>query len=297
MSPLQKTPGSIKQPVYYLSHGGGPWPFMTGTFRTMFQPLEQSLQAIPAVLPATPRAVLIVSAHWETEQFMLSAADWPAMIYDYTGFPADLYNISYPAPGAPALAEAIAQQLHGEGWRVGLDRERGFDHGTYSLLKAIYPHADVLVVQMSIRSPLDPAEHLAMGQALQPLRDAGVLILGSGQSFHNLECRGATARSASVAFDTWLRKVLLTNTPEARNQALLAWESAPFARLAHPHPDHFIPLLVVAGAAGHDVAQCVFGDYLGDFATSCYGFGGGAEVSPHDVLRLHQQEGSKHERL
>lgn len=277
-----------RQPVFYLSHGGGPWSFMTGEFRKMFEPLERSLKAIPGELPSRPQAILIVSGHWETEEFMLSAAARPGMIYDYSGFPADLYKISYPAPGAPELAERIAQHLQETGWRVGLDRERGYDHGTYSLLKAIYPQADIPVVQMSMRIPLDPAEHLAIGRALQPLRDAGILILGSGQSFHNLRFQGPQARSASVIFDTWLRRSILVPSAETRNRALLAWEEAPYARLAHPHADHFMSLLMVAGAAGDDLAKCVFGDYLADFATSAYCFGGSAMDSPYDALRFHK---------
>lgn len=290
---VSKAPVSrpLRQPVYYLSHGGGPWPYMDGAFRSMFSPLERALQAIPSALPARPRAILVISGHWETREFMLSAASRPGMIYDYSGFPPELNHIHYPAPGEPTLAREIARLLEQQGWHVTLDHERGYDHGTYSLLQPIYPQADIPVLQMSIRTPLDPAEHLAIGAALQPLREQGVLILGSGQSFHNLQLHGPQARAASLVFDTWLRHSLLNTSTLQRNAALLAWENVPGARQAHPHADHFIPLLVVAGAAGDEAACCIFGDFLADFATSAYCFGGSCQESEFDRLRLHQGSG------
>ncbi len=280
---------SARQPVYYLSHGGGPWPFMGGPFREMFRVLERSLQDLPRQLPEPPRAILIVTGHWEETHFSVSTAAQPGMIYDYHGFPEQLYQISYPAPGSPALAEQTAALLEAGGWRVRRDPERGYDHGTYSLLKPIYPQAEIPVVQLSLLSNLDPVEHFAAGQALMPLREQGVLILGSGQSFHNLRARGPQMRAASEIFDTWLRHTLLDLSIEARNIELLAWEQAPMARVAHPRAEHLIPLMVVAGAAGAESASCVFGDYLADFATSAYRFSADAMTTEFDLLQLHHR--------
>lgn len=262
-----------RMPAYYLSHGGGPWPFMEGPFRAMFAQLERSLQDIPRQLPAPPRALLVITGHWEEAQFTVSTASQPGMIYDYFGFPGSMYQIRYPAPGSPELADQVVALLEQSSLPVRTNPKRGFDHGTYSLLKPLYPEANVPVVQLSLRLPLDPAEHISAGRALAPLRDQGVLILGSGQSFHNMNIRGPQARQASETFDGWLRHNVLAE-PDRRAAMLVDWEHAPNARLAHPHADHLIPLHVVVGAAEVDPATCVFGDYIADLATSAFRFGG-----------------------
>lgn len=267
-----------RMPVYFLSHGGGPWPFMQGPFREMFRALEGMLRDIPRQLPARPRAVLVISAHWEAARFTLSTATRPGMIHDYAGFPASMYRIAYPAPGAPDVAMEVGALLEAVGISVAFDGERGYDHGTYGVLAPIYPEADVPVLQMSIRSPLDETEHLAMGKALTPLRDNGILIIGSGQSFHNLSLRGPQAREASDQFDQWLRRAV--EAPAAvRNESLIAWAKAPAARIAHPHADHLIPLHVAAGAASDDAGVCIFRDRIADIATSAYRFGGNLAVT------------------
>ncbi|MBT0569854.1 dioxygenase [Curvibacter sp. CHRR-16] len=281
-----------RQPVYYLSHGGGPWPFMNGPFRDIFAVMEKSLQDLPYQLPEAPRAILIISSHWEADVFSVSASPQPPMIYDYFGFPDALYRIQYPAPGHPELAHQVASLLQDAGWDVDIDPHRGYDHATYSLLKPIYPEANIPVVQLSMRVGFDPAEHIAVGRALSPLRDQGILILGSGQSFHNLRERGKQSLPASEMFDLWLRQSLLNRSAEERSAALVNWEKAPYARLAHPQEDHLIPLMVAAGAAGDDHAVCVFGDYVANFATSAYRFGGDTATSPYDVLQLHTRQGS-----
>lgn len=267
-----------RMPVYFLSHGGGPWPFMQGPFREMFRALEGMLRDIPRQLPARPRAVLVISAHWEAARFTLSMATRPGMIHDYAGFSASMYRIAYPAPGAPDVAMEVGTLLEAAGLPVAFDGERGYDHGTYGVLAPMYPDADVPVLQMSIRSPLDETEHLEMGKALTPLRDNGILIIGSGQSFHNLSLRGPQAREASDQFDQWLRRAV--EAPAAvRNESLIAWAKAPAARIAHPHADHLIPLHVAAGAASDDAGVCIFRDRIADIATSAYRFGGNLAVT------------------
>ena len=268
-----------RQPVYYLSHGGGSWPYISGSFRAMFQPLEHSLRNLPSQLPAPPRAVLVVRSHGITPRFAVSTGERPGMIYDYGGFPEEMYRIHYPAPGSPDIAAQVADRLEANGWKTDRDAERGFDHGTYSLLKPIYPDANMPVVQLSLREDMNPHEHFAIGQALAPLRDEGVLILGSGQSFHNLGLRGPQATSASVMFDRWLHSVMQEPDAKTRHDALMNWEYAPAARLAHPSEDHLIPLMVVAGAAREAPPVCVFRDYLAGVASSAFRFGG-ADQAP-----------------
>ncbi len=191
-----------RQPVYFLSHGGGPWPWMTGPFRDAQALLEESLQRLPSELPAPPKAILLVSGHWEAPDFTVQTSPNPPMFYDYGGFPEEMYRIQYPAPGSPALAGRVVELLSGAGIPVREDPERGYDHGMYAVLYPAWPDADVPVVQLSVKSNLDPEEHLAVGRALAPLRDEGILILGSGFSYHNLRLMGPGARVPSASSTT-----------------------------------------------------------------------------------------------
>jgi len=274
-----------RQPVYFLSHGGGPWPYMDGPMRTHFALMERALQDIPRQLPHPPVAVLVVSGHWEEQDFTVSSSPRPGMEYDYYGFPPETYRIRYPAPGSPQLAARVQQLLGAAGWPVAADPQRGFDHGTFSMMQPIYPQADVLVVQLSLKTSMDPAEHLAAGRALAPLRDEGILIIGSGQSYHNLRLWNPAGAQPAAAFDAWLRASLLGTTPAERDAALLEWEHAPAARLAHPREDHLIPLMVAAGAAGEDPAIAIYGErFMGSLAVSSFRFGAGHAIGPFDLL-------------
>ena len=154
-----------RQPTYFFSHGGGPWPWMTGAFRDAQAQLEESLQRLPSELPEPPRAILMVSAHWEAPDFTVQTNPNPPMLYDYGGFPAEMYTIQYPAPGSPALARRVVDLLSGAGITVREDAERGFDHGMYSVLAPAWPAAEIPVVQLSIKQSFDPEEHLAVGRA------------------------------------------------------------------------------------------------------------------------------------
>jgi len=276
----------MTQPVYFLSHGGGPWPWLEGEFRREFDWLEASLKALPSQLPEPPRAVLAISGHWEETEFTVSTAAQPGMVYDYSGFPEHTYHISYPAPGSPELAARVVDLAKGAGIAMGTDPERGFDHGTFSMMQPIYPQADVPVVSVSMKAGYDPATHLALGRALAPLRDEGVLIVGSGLSYHNLRAFGPQAAQPSAHFDAWLRHALLDLSPEARKAALLDWASAPAARLAHPREDHLIPLMVAAGAGGDDRAVCIYwqADLRGGVTASAYRFG--ADTTPCGFDRI-----------
>jgi aromatic ring-opening dioxygenase catalytic subunit (LigB family) len=266
---------SNRLPTYFVSHGGGPWPWMKDQFGHTYDKLEASLADMARLAGARPKAVLVVTGHWEAPAFIASSGKAPGMIYDYGGFPPHTYRISYPAPGEPALAERVAALLAASGVASGTDPQRGFDHGTFSMLYPLYPQADMPVVQLSIRHGYDPLEHILAGRALAPLRDEGVLIIGSGLSYHNLRQFGPNGREASHAFDGWLRRTLLELAPDARNAAMLEWSDAPAARVAHPREDHLMPLFVALGAAEHEAAALVYheDDFFGSLAVSSFRFG------------------------
>lgn len=264
----------MKQPTFFLSHGGGPWPWMDGDFRSGHAQLEAALQAVPASLPEAPRAILMISAHWEETAFTVMTAPRPGMLYDYGGFPPHTYEVVYPAHGDPVLAERVVALIEAAGLPAARNATRGFDHGAFCTLAPMYPDAQIPVVQLSLRRGLDPTEHLALGRALAPLRDDGVLILGSGFSFHNLPLMfGGTGRAPSVAFDAWLQTAL--PAPAGRGERLAAWALAPAARQAHAREEHLLPLMVAAGAAEADEARCVYHEtaYMGAITASSFRFG------------------------
>ena len=261
-------------PTYFISHGGGPWPWLEGDFRRQFDRLEVSLKDLVASLPRKPRAVLVISGHWEEDRFTVMSGDAPGMVYDYGGFPKHTYEIRYSAPGSPQVAARVKELLEAAGLPVALDPARGYDHGTFVPLAVMYPDADVPVLQLSLRHGYSPEEHLALGRALAPLRDEDVLIVASGLSFHNLRAFGPAARDPSEAFDGWLDRALMS-TPEERTGQLIKWEKAPAARVAHPQEDHFIPLLVAVGAAEREPATRVYHErgFMGGVTASSYRFG------------------------
>ncbi len=266
---------STRLPTYFLSHGGGPWPFMKDQYGATYEVLEAALADLPNQIGGRPQAVLVVSGHWEERRPTLSSGQWPPMIYDYSGFPAHTYQIQYKAPGAPALAERAGALLRAGGFDAALDAARGFDHGTYSMLYPVFPQAEVPVVQLSLMRGFDPLAHVEMGRALAPLRGEGVLIIGSGLSYHNLRQFGPGGRLASHQFDDWLRFALLTLPPSERTAALLNWSGAPYARMAHPREEHLMPLMVALGAAEQEEAACVYheDEFFGSLALSSFRFG------------------------
>jgi len=266
-------------PTYFISHGGGPWPYMED-MRRLMHALELSLKDIPRQIGLTPKALLVISGHWEDVAFSVMASPKPPMVYDYQGFPPHTYRVSYPAPGSPALAERVHSLIEAASLPVRLDTQRGFDHGTFAPLAVMYPNADVPVVQLSLQTELDPAQHLALGRALAPLRDEGVLIIGSGLSYHNLRLMGPQARAPSQAFDGWLQETLVESTSAERWARLLAWREAPAARIAHPREDHLLPLMVAVGAAYAEAGICVYheANVFGGMTASSFRFGAAAHA-------------------
>jgi aromatic ring-opening dioxygenase catalytic subunit (LigB family) len=266
---------SHRFPVLFISHGGGPWPWMLDRMPGRYDRLAAALRRIPTEVGATPAAILVISAHWEEPAFTAMTHPQPPMLYDYHGFPEDTYRVRYPAPGAPALAAEACSLLEGAGIATCVDAERGFDHGMFSPMQVMYPDAQVPVAQLSLKQGLDPREHLVAGGALAPLRDAGVLIVGSGLSYHNLRAFGPAARVSSAQFDDWLQRALAIADPTERSAALAAWEQAPSARFAHPREEHLLPLMVAVGAAGSDRAERVYheDDFAGGVSVSNFMFG------------------------
>jgi aromatic ring-opening dioxygenase catalytic subunit (LigB family) len=243
---------------------------MSGETAAAHAGLRQFLAELPGYLPEPPRAVLVVTAHWEASEFTLNAAARPTMVYDYGGFPPETYQVRYGAPGAPELAEAVAAKARAAGIPITLETHRGWDHGVFVPMAVSWPAADVPVLAMSLRRGLDPAEHLAVGALLRDLRDQGVLVLGSGFSTHDLSFR--VTQQQAAAFDTWLTETALAE-PELRDQRLLNWESAPSARAAHPREEHLLPLMVVAGAAPDERGHIPFRDSIFGLIATAVAFG------------------------
>jgi aromatic ring-opening dioxygenase catalytic subunit (LigB family) len=218
--------------------------------------------------------MVVVSGHWEEPAFTASAAVRPQLIFDYSGFPEHTYQLTWPAPGDPELAARVSSLLKSAGLPTTLNTNRGFDHGVFVPLKVAFPDAQIPVVPLSLAGSLDPALHLAAGRALAPLRDEGVLIVGSGMSFHNLRSyfRPETLDHAR-AFDAWLTKAVELPSP-VRDTLLARWREAPFAAFAHPREEHLIPLMVAAGAGGEAPGTCIFRDEPMGATISAYRFDG-----------------------
>ena len=205
-----------------------------------------------------PRAILCISAHWETAEPQLTGSPAPPTIHDFYGFPPPLYELRYPAPGDPALAEEIAGMLRESGLSASVDPERGLDHGAWIPLLLMYPEADVPVLQLSVQTARGPEHHWKLGEVLAPLRARDVLVMGSGALTHNLADalgrlrRGATSTSEptprwAVEFDDWITRAVEEG---AREDLLHYRRRAPHAAYAHPTEEHILPLFTAAGAGG-----------------------------------------------
>jgi aromatic ring-opening dioxygenase catalytic subunit (LigB family) len=234
--------------------------------------LRDYLSSIRDVPATPPKALLVVSAHWEERVPTVMTGAHPPMLYDYYGFPPESYQITWPAPGEPTLAARVRALLEAAGFQTGADPTRGFDHGTFVPLKLAYPDADVPVVQLSLKKGLDPAEHLAVGRALAPLREEGVFIIGSGMTYHDLRNMNAGAIPIAETFDAWLRETTGLPAPE-RDRRLTEWAKAPAGRRAHPREEHLLPLMVVAGAAGADVGSTPYNGTILGLRISAHHFG------------------------
>lgn len=260
-------------PTLFVSHGA---PNVT-LFDT---PARRFLSDLSDHLPSRPRAILVVSAHWETDVATVSAPAVNDTIYDFGGFEKELYEVRYPAPGAPALAERVDALLSEAGLRPAIDGRRGLDHGAWVPLSLAWPHADVPVAQLSLQRGLGPAHHLAVGRALEPLRHEGVLVMGSGSFTHDLSEYMAFRHVVEApepawvtAFADWFDEALAAG----RTADLLGYRRlAPYAEKNHPTEEHLLPLFVALGAAGGEapVQRLHASTTHGVLRMDVYGFGG-----------------------
>jgi 4,5-DOPA dioxygenase extradiol len=230
-------------PVIFLSHGAPSLPLEAGE-------TGEAWRRLGAQLPR-PSAILVISAHWESHIPTLSRAVQPETIHDFSGFPEELYRLQYPVPGAPQLAETAAQLLQQANIPVQFDDQRGLDHGAWVPLSIMFPQADIPVAQLSLQPEKNPAWHLALGRALRPLRDQGVLIVGSGSITHNL--RAIFKNSPGKQVPVWVTDFcdwVAERIDEGDVDALCAYRTlAPYAEVNHPSEEHFLPLFVALGAA------------------------------------------------
>jgi aromatic ring-opening dioxygenase catalytic subunit (LigB family) len=238
----------------------------------MWEGLASYLRGIYASIGVRPRAVLVISGHWEGAVPTLNVAAKPNLLFDYYGFPEHTYRLRYPVPGAPELESRVRDLLSEAGFESAVDAKRGLDHGVFVPFLLIYPRADVPIMQLSLQKSLDPALHLKLGRALAPLRQQGVLIVGSGMSYHNLAAlfsgRGA---EAAASFDSWLTDAV--GDPLTREDKLIAWRDAPGGRESHPREEHLLPLMVAAGAAGGERGVRTFSGSVSGKAISGFQFG------------------------
>ncbi|CAH0018159.1 unnamed protein product [Clonostachys rhizophaga] len=277
-------------PVIALSHGGGPLPILGDPdHKTIIDSLEKRIPKLLSLdSPANrPRAIVLVTAHWQTKSPAISSGAQPDLIYDYYGFPPESYELKYPAKGDPAIAAEIADLLKAEGFNnTRLDPRRGFDHGVFVPMTLARPQADVPIVQMSVLETEDPESHLRIGRALQKLREKNIAIVGSGfASFHNIRImmamrhanpvQKAEVRGISEAWNGALAEALKGTESEKRWGGIQQWKSFPGSQVMHPPgaSEHLTPLIVCAGAAADgEVTKSYKDEYLGvDILTFYWG--------------------------
>ena len=264
-----------RMPTWFIPHGGGPCFFMDWNPPHAWHLMANFLKGLSGTLPSKPKAIVVVSAHWLESTVSVTGAKTPSLIYDYYGFAPHTYELKYPAPGDPELAQTIVEVLAQAQIGAKVDALRGFDHGLFITMMLMFPQADIPVVQLSLNSNLDPKTQMELGQALQPLRDQGVLIIGSGMSFHNMRGYGDPKFGPiSDEFDLWLTQTVQSK-PLERFEALRNWDKAPHARQCHPpgQEEHLLPLMVAAGAAPEEMGKKVFSDRVMETTLSAYIFG------------------------
>ena len=263
-------------PTLFIPHGGGPCFFMDpngGPPDPVWRSMQAYLAGLIGSLPERPKAILLVSGHWEEDVVTVHTGNGQPLLFDYYGFPEHTYRLRWDAPGSPEVAARVKALLEGAGFPVGEEAERGWDHGVFIPMMVAVPGADIPLVQLSLRKDLDPADHIAVGKALAPLRDEGVLIVGSGMSFHNLRARGPHVTPVADEWDDALTAAVTDADPERRAERVAAWDHLPHARFAHPREEHLLPLMVALGAGGEGPAVCAYRDHVLGWAVSGYRFG------------------------
>lgn len=256
---MDKKPGQI----LFLPHGGGPMPLLG-------DPAHKKLTAFMKNIPGKlrkPDAIVVISAHWEERIPTVTGAEYPEMIYDYSGFPEETYKIKYPSPGNPKLADKIMDIFSKNGISAKKDNTRGYDHGLFVPLMLMYPDADIPSIQISQKRDLDPQDHINIGKALAELMNENILVVGSGLSFHNMReffYHSDESNQKAVEFNNWLIDTITNEkfSDTEREKKLVNWANAPYARFAHPREDHLLPLHVCFGiaSAANFSAELVFND-------------------------------------
>ncbi|CAE6722620.1 4,5-DOPA dioxygenase extradiol [Paraburkholderia nemoris] len=237
--------------------------------------MAEFLRQTGRLADASVRAILVISAHWDADIPTVLSAEHHSLYFDYYGFPEHTYQLKYLAKGSPAVAACVTALLKTAGITSATEKQRGLDHGVFIPFMQMFPRADIPIVQLSLCSNMDPLKHIAIGKALEPLRDEGVLIIGSGMSYHNMRefMQPGDSGIAAAEFDKWLTATITDPDSTARNQDLGRWRTAPHSKSCHPDPEHLLPLHVVAGAAGEDIGRQVYRDQIVGKAISGYQFG------------------------
>ena len=250
------------QPSLFLSHGAPNLLLYPSDTRDFWAGLARALPR--------PDAILVMSAHFETQAPAFESGEAPGTIHDFGGFEPELYQMRYPAPGAPALAERAARLAREAGLNPGVTSGRGYDHGTWAPLKVIFPQADIPVATLSVQPQKSGAHHLALGRALSPLRAENVLIVGSGSATHNLRAFFTETHTPdwARAFNDWI----FSRASAGDAQALADWETAPQARRNHPTPEHYLPLPFAAGAGGAGKGLRIHSAMIGPISLDAYSF-------------------------
>ena len=249
----------------FISHGGGPLPVLGDPGHAeMVSTLKKLAEELPR-----PKAILVISAHWEANHPTVTSASKPGMMYDYEGFPDEAYQLQYPSPGEPELADKVVSALMDAGIAAESSPERPYDHGLYIPLMLMYPEADIPAIQLSLVKGLNPDEHLRIGEALQGLDYDDLLIIGSGFSFHNMRAffipESPDMHAANAAFQNWLEETCMSKElpEEERRKRLQHWAEAPSARYCHPREEHLLPLHVCYGIAGRAADEYIATTILG----------------------------------
>ena len=253
----------MRFPSVFVNHGGGPLPLM-GQQPEIIAHLKEVTKKW---LPTKPDAIVVFSAHWESNPIQITSSIQPPMLYDYSDFPEEAYKYQYPAPGSPVLAEKIQRLFVSNGIESELNDKRGYDHGVFVPLMLMYPDADIPVVEVSLHASLSATTSIEVGKALAPLRNENILLLGSGYTYHNMQGLlhpSSETYKVSSTFNDWLKETLTSSNFDERVRKLENWDKAPGARESHPREEHLLPLLTVAATASTNKPEIIFESEVGN---------------------------------
>lgn len=259
-----------RAPVLFVSHGGGPMPLLGDpSHKQMVDTFKLMQKSLPK-----PKAIIVISAHWESKEIEILTNPTPPLLFDYYGFPESSYQYQYPIVNSLELIDDVKAQLQENNIAFSSNDHRGYDHGVFVPLMMLYPDADIPVIQISLQSNLDPERHLALGQSLSKLRDKGVMIIGSGYIVHNMKAffmpDKEEAKRRTQNFVSDVDQCLLGDDKEAVNQSLIQWQSFQDARFCHPREEHLLPLHTCVGATMPDDKLAIIEFDVLDLPSRCY---------------------------